>query len=248
MDQAEYPLMAHLGDLRRILVRSCLGIAVGLIACIAFAQNILAWLLEPVQAAMGPRAKLIALAPHEYFFTEMKAALVGGLLLASPWVFYQIWAFVAPGLYAQEKRAATGFVVSTAACFVGGILFAQYCVFPSVFKFFAGSLPAYVEGTYSIGMLFSFSTNLLLAFGLVFETPVLVFLLAYFNLVSYESLTSGRRYWIVIAFIVAAILTPTPDPLTQTMMAVPMILLYEIGLLGARWARFRAHISTVSAD
>ncbi len=235
MDISERPLTHHLGDLRKILVRSFLGIAAGLVACIAFADKIMTWLLEPVQAAMGPQAKLVVLAPHEYFFTEMKAALVGGLLLASPWVFYQIWVFAAPGLYKHEKKAALGFVSTTALCFIGGVLFAQYAVFPSVFKFFAGSLPSYVQGNYSIGLLFSFSTNLLLAFGVVFETPVLVFLLAYFDLVSFETLKNGRRYWIVIAFIVAAVLTPTPDPLTQTLMAVPMILLYELGLLAAKF-------------
>lgn len=226
--------MTHLTDLRKLLVRALLGIGVGLIACFAFADKLLAWMLAPVQKAMGLGAELVVLTPHEYFFTEMKAALIGGLLLSSPWVFYQIWLFVAPGLYRKEKKLAFGFVSSTALCFVGGVLFAQYCVFPSMFSFFVGTMPSHIHGQYSVGLLFAFSSNLLLVFGLVFETPILVFLLVFFDLVELKTLSSGRRYIIVIAFIVAAVLTPTPDPLTQTLMAVPMVILYELGLLAAR--------------
>lgn len=239
MDSNPYPFMTHLRDLRKVVVRALLGIAVGLIVCIAFADQLLKWLLEPLQEALGNQAHLVVLAPHEYFFTEMKAALIGGVLLASPWVFYQIWLFVAPGLYKNEKKLAFWFVFSTALCFVGGILFAQYFVFPSVFKFFIGTLPSYIQGQYSIGLLFAFSTNLLLAFGLVFETPVLVFLLIYMDLVELKTLQSYRRYIIVLAFVVAAILTPTPDPMTQTLMALPIIILYELGLFLARLTKFR---------
>ena len=231
--------MTHLTDLRRVLVRALLGIGVGLIACMAFADKLLKWLSEPIQEALGGQAHLIVLAPHEYFFTEMKAALIGGILLASPWVFYQIWLFVAPGLYKNEKKLAFCFVFFTALFFILGILFAQYLVFPSVFRFFIGTLPTYIQGQYSIGLLFSFSTNLLLAFGLVFETPVLVFLLIYLDLVELKTLQGYRRYVIVLAFIVAAILTPTPDPLTQTLMACPIIILYELGLFLAKMTQFR---------
>ncbi|MES2503633.1 MAG: twin-arginine translocase subunit TatC [Myxococcota bacterium] len=231
--------MTHLSDLRRMLVRALWGVLVGLIACFWAAEHLLAWLLAPIQKSMGENARLIVLSPHEYFFTEMKAAFIGGVLLSSPWIFYQIWLFVAPGLYKTEKKMAAVFVGVTAFCFVGGVMFAQYCVFPSMFSFFLGTLPAYIEGQYSIGLLFAFSSNLLLVFGLVFETPVLVFMLAFMDLVALSTLKSVRRYVIVVAFIVAAILTPTPDPMTQTMMAVPMILLYELGLFLARLAKMR---------
>lgn len=237
MDPKSYPFLTHLSDLRAVLVRALLGIGVGLIVCATFADKLLNWLSEPIQEALGKEAHLVVLAPHEYFFTEMKAALIGGVLLASPWVFYQIWLFVAPGLYKNEKKMAFSFVFFTAFFFILGVFFAQYFVFPSVFKFFIGSLPSYIQGQYSIGLLFSFSTNLLLAFGLVFETPVLVFLLIYLNLVELKTLQTYRRYVIVLAFVVAAILTPTPDPLTQTLMACPMILLYELGLLLAKLTR-----------
>lgn len=239
MDSQSYPFMTHLSDLRRVIVRALMGVGVGLIACVAFSDKLLEWLSEPMQKALGGNANLVVLAPHEYFFTEMKAALIGGVLLASPWVFYQIWLFVAPGLYKTEKKMAFLFVGSTALCFVMGILFAQYFVFPSIFKFFIGSLPSYIQGQYSIGLLFSFSTNLLLAFGLVFETPVLVFLLIYMDLVELKTLQDYRRYVIVLAFIIAAVLTPTPDPLTQTLMALPIIILYELGLLLARLTKLR---------
>lgn len=241
MDSNAYPFMTHLADLRKMLVRSMLGIAVGLLACIAFAEQLLNWLSMPMRNALQANAHMVVLAPHEYFFTEMKAALIGGVLLASPWVFYQLWLFVAPGLHKHEKNASFLFVGSTALCFVAGVMFAQYLVFPSVFKFFIGSLPSYIQGQYSIGMLFSFSTNMLLAFGLVFETPVLVFLLVYLGLVELETLKQARRYVIVIAFVVAAVLTPTPDPLTQTLMAVPIIALYELGLSVARLLKTRSN-------
>ena len=239
MDAQTYPLRKHLLDLRTVLLRAFLGIGVGLIACAFFADLLLQWLSEPIQKALEGQAHLVVLAPHEYFFTQMKAALIGGFVLSSPWVFYQIWLFVAPGLYKNERKLAFCFVFCTALFFVSGILFAQYVVFPSIFRFFIGSLPSYIQGQYSIGLLFSFSTNLLLAFGLVFETPVLVFLLIYMDLVELKTLQSYRRYVIVLAFIVAAILTPTPDPLTQTLMACPILLLYELGLLVAKLAIFK---------
>ncbi len=239
MDSQSYPFMTHLADLRKVIVRALLGIGVGLITCMVFADRLLEWLSEPIKGALGPDAKLVVLTPHEYFFTEMKAALIGGVLLASPWVFYQVWLFVAPGLYKNEKKLAFGFVFSTALFFVAGILFAQYFVFPSVFRFFIGTLPSYIQGQYSIGLLFAFSTNLLLAFGLVFETPVLVFLLIYLDLVELKTLQGYRRYVIVLAFVIAAVLTPTPDPLTQTLMACPIVILYELGLFLAKVAKFR---------
>ena len=234
MDEKEYPIVDHLRALRKCLWRAALGVTAAMIASLSFANVILTWLRAPMQKILGPSSHFVVLAPHEYFFTEMKAALFAGIFLASPWIMYQFWLFAAPGLYRREKYLAATFIASTVTFFVLGAYFAYSVVFPPMFQFFIGTLPADVQGNYSIGMLFGFATNLLLAFGFVFETPVVVFLLAVMGVVDLKTLSSARRYVIVISFIVAAILTPTPDPLTQVFMAIPMILLYELGLFIAK--------------
>lgn len=247
MDERELHLLEHFRDLRKCLVRAMLGIVAGMIICVYFADDILRWLREPMLAVFKDNSQFIVLVPHEYFFTQMKAALVAGLFLSSPWVLYQFWLFVAPGLYKQEKKTAATFVGAAMFFFVAGAYFSYTLVFPPMFEFFIGTLPADIKGTYSIGMLFAFATNMLLAFGLVFETPVVVFLLVMLNVVEIESLTKIRRYVVVAAFLIAAILTPTPDPFTQTMMAVPMIFLYELGILAARLFVKRSSVSSATS-
>jgi sec-independent protein translocase protein TatC len=234
MDEREIHLLDHFRDLRKCLIRAVWGVVIAMCGCFYFADDILAWLRKPMQAVFKDNSHFIVLVPHEYFFTEMKAALVAGLFLACPWVFYQLWLFIAPGLYKKEKKMAATFVSAAMACFVLGGYFGYTFVFPPMFDFFIGTLPPDIQGNYSVGMLFGFATNMLLAFGLVFETPVIVFLLVVLGLVGVDTLSRVRRYWIVGAFLIAAILTPTPDPFTQTMMAVPMVVLYEIGLIAAR--------------
>ncbi len=234
MDEKSYPVMAHLHDLRRSVVRALIGVVMGMILCFFFAEEILMWLRLPMEKVLGASSHFVVLSPQEYFFTEMKAALMAGIFLSSPWVMYQLWLFVVPGLYVKEKKLAGIFVLATVFFFVLGAYFAYAVVFPPMFKFFIGTLPPDIQGNYSIGILFGFATNLLLAFALVFETPVLVFLLVLMGVVEVEALSKWRRYVIVIAFVVAAILTPTPDPLTQIMMAVPIVLLFELGLFSAK--------------
>ncbi len=234
MDEREFHILDHFRDLRKSLIRAIWGIIIGMCACFYFADDILAWLWKPMEVVLKDNSHLIVLVPHEYFFTQMKAALVAGLFLAAPWVFYQLWLFIAPGLYKKEKKMGATFVIAAMFCFVGGAWFSYTFVFPPMFEFFIGTLPERIQGNYSVGLLFGFATNMLVAFGLVFETPVIVFLLLVLGLVDIETLSKARRYWIVAAFLIAAILTPTPDPFTQTMMAVPMVVLYEIGILAAR--------------
>lgn len=234
MDERQVSVIEHLRELRKSLWRASLGVLVAMGACFFFAGEILTWLRQPMERVLGSSGQFVVLAPHEYFFTEMRAALIAGIFLASPWVMFQFWLFIAPGLYKREKHLAAGFVAATVFFFVAGAWFAYQFVFEPMFQFFIGTLPPDIHGAYSVGMLFGFATNLLLAFGLVFETPVVVFLLVLMDLVEVDSLAKWRRYVVVIAFVVAAILTPTPDPITQTMMAVPIVLLYELGLWAAR--------------
>lgn len=246
MDERELHILDHFRDLRKSLIRSIWGIIIAMCACFYFADEILAWLRKPMQIVFKDNSHFIVLVPHEYFFTQMKAALVAGLFVAAPWVFYQLWLFIAPGLYKKEKKMGATFVTAAMVCFVAGAWFGYTFVFPPMFEFFVGTLPPDIHGNYSVGMLFGFATNMLLAFGLVFETPVIVFLLLVLGLVDIETLTKVRRYWIVAAFLIAAILTPTPDPFTQTMMAIPMVVLYEIGILAARlFLKRSAHATAV---
>ena len=198
---------------------------------------------------LGEGARFVVLAPHEYFFVQLKIALVAGIFISSPWLFYQFWLFVAPGLLKQERKYVFAFVSAGAFFFTGGALFCYAVVFPPMFTFFVGTLPEGILGNYSVGVLYGFVTNMLLAFGLVFEAPVVVFLLAVMGIIDPENLGKWRRYVIVFAFILAAVITPTPDPLTQSLMAVPMILLYELGLFAARlFLRNRPDPADVNPD
>lgn len=234
MDNKNYSIVSHLKDLRKCLFYSIFGVIFAAIGCFIFSDKILFLLRNPLQAYLGDNAKFIVLVPHEYFFAQMKVSFVLGIFVASPWIFYQIWLFVSPGLYKKERASLFCFVVVGVFFFVAGALFCYFLVFPSVFSFFAQTLPAGVEGAYSIGMILNFLLSMLLAFAVVFEAPVMVFLLIAMDLVEIESFSKYRRYVILAAFVIAAILTPTPDPLTQTLMAGPMIVLYELGLLAAK--------------
>jgi len=234
MDEREYSLVEHLRDLRTRLGYGVLGIVIATFGCFAFSDAFILWLKTPMADVLGAEAQFVVLAPHEYFFVKLKIALVAGIFVSSPWLFYQFWLFVAPGLFKHERKYVFSFVFAGAFFFIAGAVFCYFVVFPPMFTFFVGTLPEGIVGTYSVGVLYGFATNMLLAFGLVFEAPVVVFLLAVMGIVDPDNLGKWRRYVIVLAFILAAVITPTPDPLTQSLMAVPMILLYELGLFAAR--------------
>jgi sec-independent protein translocase protein TatC len=234
MDDQEYTLIEHLRDLRTRLVRAVIGLTIAAFGCFFIGDQLLEIVRRPMMVLLPEGSQFVVLAPQEYFFTKMKMALVAGLFLASPWILYQFWLFVAPGLYRNERRYVFSFVFFGAFFFCAGAAFGYTVVFPPMFNFFLETLPPGVTGQYSVELVYGFAIHMLLAFGVVFEAPVVVFLLAILGVVEPRALAGYRRYVIVIAFIVAAILTPTPDPITQSLMAGPMILLYELGLLAAR--------------
>ena len=236
MDEREQPFMNHLTELRVCLVRAILGVFVSMGVCYIFVEHIMLILRKPMMKIMPDSSVFVVLSPQEYFFTELKAALFFGIIAASPWIFWQLWRFVAPGLYRSEKRLLLFFVVGASFCFALGICFAYYLVFPPAFEYFIGMLPEGVKGSYSIGMLYGFSITLLLAFGIIFQTPIAVFLLVVFDLVPAQSFAKHRRLIFVLAFVVGALLTP-PDPLTQVMLALPAYGLFELGLLLAKIAK-----------
>jgi len=165
MDEKQYSLLEHLKELRRCVIRSLLGVLICSIFAMFFSDEILTYLRKPMMLVLGDSAKFVVLVPQEYFFMQIKAGIMVGIFLASPWIFFQIWLFIAPGLYKKEKHYSVVFVLSGAFFFITGALFSYIIVFPPMFKFFISTLPLGIHGTYSVGMLFGFATNMLFAFG-----------------------------------------------------------------------------------
>lgn len=278
-------LFDHLTELRKRLIRAAIGIAVGFLACYAFAEDMFIILMQPMQEALTKikdtkhvlppdfferfsevlqqamqqldfqyakdipvfvdavrdatvkivveQGHFIYTYPPEAFFAHVKVALVAGFFLSSPYIFYQLWMFVAPGLYSHERRWVAPMAAISAFFFTTGALFGYFVVFPFGFDFFASYATPMVSFTPKLSEYLGFSLKLLFAFGLIFEMPLFVFFLSKMGMVNSRGMRKWRKYAILVAFIVAAILTP-PDPFTQTLMAGPLILLYEISI----WVAF----------
>ncbi len=237
MDSEEkQPFMSHLEELRKRLVVCAIAVGAGFVVCYFFSQALFGLLVHPLREVMPEGERLIFTNLPEMFFTYLKIAFIAGVLLAAPIIFYQIWMFVAPGLYRNEKRYLFPFVISSTILFVGGAIFGYSVVFPFGFKFFIGFSNEYVKALPKVNEYFSFSIKLLFAFGLVFELPVVIFFLTRMGIVTPEVLKRKRKYAILLTFALAAILTP-PDVITQCMMAGPLIILYEVGIMVARIAK-----------
>ena len=234
MDETKIPIQEHLRDLRKCLIRSLIALVVVSCCCYAFSPFFMEVLKRPILQALPIETKLVVLAPYEYFFLELKSSLFFALLLCSPFLFSQIWLFIAPGLYHNEKKFLSYFVILATLFFILGLIFAYYLVFPIIFQFFIETLPSDIVPTYSINIVYGFCITILLSFGLVFQTPLLVILLVLFELINIQSIAASRKYVFVASFIVGAILTP-PDPLSQIMLAVPMYCLFELGLFFANF-------------
>lgn len=234
------PLTDHLDELRRRLFwilgtwAACFGIA-----CF-FNQQVFEILMHPaVAAALRKGRTLVALAPAELFMSYIKAALLGGFLVALPMTLYQIWAFISPGLYASEKRMALPFVLSATALFFGGNLFGYLVAFPTMFDYFLSLEADYVTTQWSTESVFAFMARLYLAFGLAFQLPIAMFFVASARIVSIEQMARARPYAVIAMFVAGAVLTP-PDVVSQIMLSIPLVCLYELGLLAARLAARRA--------
>lgn len=221
-------LIEHLQELRVRLVRSFIAIFVGFLACYAFAEDLFDILMAPMVAVLQ-NSNFIYTYPPEAFFTYLKVSFVAGFFLVSPYIFYQVWLFVAPGLYENERKYLVPIAIFTAFFFTAGALFGYFIVFPFGFEFFASYSSEDIVFTPKLSEYLSFSLKLLFAFGVVFELPLVIFFLARLGLVTASGLRKSRKYAILIIFITAAILTP-PDVFTQSLMAGPMILLYEVGI------------------
>ncbi|MFP4428230.1 MAG: twin-arginine translocase subunit TatC [Desulfovermiculus sp.] len=225
----EMGFLEHLDDLRRRLIRALIAAFVGMLACYAFAETLFDWLMLPLFEALPEKSTMIYTAPHEAFFTYIKVAFVAGIFLTSPYIFYQIWLFVRPGLYVHERKYIMPISFCSALLFVVGSLFGYFIVFPFAYKFFMGFSDVFISPMITMKEGFSFALRMLIAFGIVFELPLVIFFLARLGLVTPAMLRKKRKYAILCGFLVSALLTP-PDVFTQTFMAVPLILLYELGI------------------
>jgi len=230
--------LEHLDELRKRLIISIASIVIGFLIAFPFGQRLWAFVLVPLTAAV-PGGAFIFTDPAEAFMLLIKTAALAGLILASPVVLLQVWLFVAPGLYAHEKKFAVPFVLFATTFFVSGAAFSHYILFPWAWRFFASFGNEYLQFLPRIGPAFAMYVRLLLACGLVFQLPTVVFFLARIGLATPGFLIRNTKYAILIIFIVAAILTPDANPVTQTMMAAPMIALYGLSILIA-WAFGRA--------
>lgn len=229
------PLLSHLGEIRKRLVRAAIAVGIGFAITYAFSEKLFEILAYPLKANMPPGDRLIYTSLPEMFFVYIKTALVAGLLLAAPYVFYQIYLLVAPGLYQKEQKNIMLFVLCSTLLFVGGALFGYFVVFPYGFKFFLAFSNEYIRALPSVRQYFSLAVKLLFAFGFVFELPVAAFFLSRMGVVTADFLKQKRRYAILLIFIIAAVLTP-PDVITQFMMALPLMALYEFSILIAKVA------------
>jgi sec-independent protein translocase protein TatC len=231
-DAGRMSIFDHLGELRRRLVYSLIVLAVAAGVCFSYAPELFNYLRQPLAAL--PSQKMIVLGPLEMFITYIKLSLLAAVLVSSPFILLQLWLFVSPGLYAHEKRWVVPFVMLGSLFFVGGAAFCFYLVLPASFKYLVDMVPLEVEAHYSVSLYFSLVIQLMLAFGVVFELPLVMALLGAAGVVTPEGFAGFRKYWIVIAAIIGGVLTPTPDPMTQMMMAVPLMVFFELGIIGAR--------------
>jgi sec-independent protein translocase protein TatC len=233
VEQREQSFLSHLVELRTRLLRAVLAV-LGVFAClIPFANRIYAVLAEPLLAKLPEGAQMVAIDVASPFFAPIKLAFFVALVVAMPVVLYQLWAFVAPGLYRHEQRLAKPLLVSATLLFYSGCAFAYFLVLPVVFGFLTGIAPEGVAVMTDISRYLDFVLVLFLAFGFSFEVPVAVVIVAALGWVSVEQLKAARSYVIVAAFVIAAVITP-PDVISQLMLAIPMCLLYEVGLIAAR--------------
>ena len=233
--------LSHLIELRTRLMRSIIAVVVVLLVLFPFAKRIYALLAQPLLRVLPQGSTMIATDVTGTFLVPLKVTLMAAFLIALPYVLLQAWAFVAPGLYQHEKRLVLPVLVSSCLFFLFGMAFAYFFVFPVAFGFFAGYTPAGVQMMTDIDKYLSFVLTMFIAFGITFETPVIVVVLVRMRVVTLAKLKSLRPYVIVGAFVVGAVFTP-PDVISQCLLAVPLWLLYELGLLLARF------VSTASPE
>ena len=229
MSEEKLPFIAHLEELRKSLIICAVAVGIGFVISYFFSERIFEILMKPLLEVLPSSSSLIFTGLTEAFFTYLKVSFLAGIFVASPVILYQIWSFIAPGLYETEKKHAYPFVIFSTIFFAGGALFGYFMVFPFGFKFFMSFASDVIHPLPSIKEYLSLSTKLLFAFGIVFELPLFILFLSMIGVVNAKMLSSQRKYALVIAFVFSAVLTP-PDVVTQLMMAGPVFLLYELSI------------------
>jgi sec-independent protein translocase protein TatC len=231
-------LISHLVELKTRLIRSLMAIAAGSLVGLIFCREIFDALKKPMMATLPEGSFFVSSAPFESYAIYLKVALLTGTFMATPYLFFQFWNFLSPGLKAREKKLLVPFALLSSLLFIGGAFFGYFVVFPTGFYY----INAVLDGTGirllpNMGSYFSVATMLLLTFGLSFELPLIIFLLGKIGLIDYAFIKNNRRYVIVILFIAAAVLTPGPDILSQCLLALPLWMLFELGGLSLRFMK-----------
>lgn len=226
--RGEMTLVGHLQELRERLIKVLAVLGVASAVCYYYVDAIMARLILPA-------GKLYYMNPAEAFFTYCKVALVGGVFISIPMILYQFWSFLLPALTAKELSAGFLLVPGSIALFYSGVAFSHYFVVPAAVKFFMGFSTEYLQPMFSLGQYVSLVISLLFPFGLVFELPLVIVVLAYFGIVSSSELIRYRKYAIVIAFVLGGVISPTPDIFGQAMLAIPIILLYELSIVISKY-------------
>jgi len=234
--EEKMPFTDHLGELRKRLIRILIVLGIGLGGCWFYKDLLFQVITRPLYQVLPENSHMIYTSLPEAFFNYIKICFYTSLVLTSPYTLYQLWKFISPGLYKSEKKYVAPFVISSSLLFVGGVLFGYFLALPPAFGFFVEFSSDFLKPMISVKEYLSFAIKLLLAFGLSFELPVLIFFMAKIGVVNSKMLGKNRRYAILIIFIAAAILTPSPDVFTQIIMAVPLMGLYEIGIFVAKFA------------
>jgi len=236
-------LTEHLIELRKRLTSALIALGIGFLVCYYFKDWLFAIITRPLTDALPKNSYLIYTGLTQAFFTYMKVALFSSLVLTSPFIFLQVWKFISPALLPQEKKYIVPFVLSSTLLFLGGVLFGYFIVLPPAFEFFVSFNNDYLKAMISFNEYLSLFIKFLLGFGLSFQLPVLVFFLAKLGIVNDQLLSKNRKYAILLMFIAAAVLTPSPDALSQILMAIPLLILYEVSIFVAKFAARKKEVS-----
>ena len=229
VEEKEETFLSHLAELRDRLLKSVLLVVVVFLCLFPFSQEIYAWLAQPLLQQLPEDTNMIAIEVASPFLIPFKLVMMLSVFISVPFILYQVWGFVAPGLYLREKQLAFPLLASSVVLFFIGVAFAFYVVFPLVFEFLTGFAPEGVQVSTDIGKYFDFVITIFIAFGIAFEVPIAIILLVLSGVTTPENLAKKRSYFIVGAFVVGMVLTP-PDVISQTLLAIPMWLLFEVGI------------------
>ena len=226
--------LEHLDELRKRIIRALLSLVLGIAIGLFFINDIIDFVMRPLSAALPPGGKFIYTEAPEAFMLYLRIAVIAGLIIATPLIFWQVWLFIAPALYSKERRYAIPFVVLSTAGFIGGAAFSHYLAFPVMWRFFASFTNDIMTFTPRIEPTFSMYMRMLLGMGLVFQMPALVFFLAKMGVITARWMLRQFKYAVLVIFIVAAVVTPDPSYTSQLMVAIPMLVLYIVSI-GIAW-------------